>query len=52
MHDLTTSPKADDPPQSKIARSVCPKKGFTLFFVYAFLHFSSLVLVGNEGRSL
>ena len=28
---MTTSPKADDPPQSKIAWSLCPKKGFTLF---------------------
>ena len=28
---MKTSPKADDPPQSKIARSVCPKKGVTLF---------------------
>ena len=25
------SPKADDPPQSKIAWSLCPKKRFTLF---------------------
>ena len=39
--DLTTSPKADDPPQSTIARSVCPKKGFTLFL---FMLCSILVL--------
>ena len=37
--DLTTSTRADDPPQ--ITRSVCPKNGFTFFFVYALLHFSS-----------
>ena len=39
--DLTTSTRADDPPQGKITRSVCPKNGFTFFFVYALLHFSS-----------
>ena len=50
---LDDATKADDPPQSKIARSVCPKKGFILFFIYAFLHFSSWKEpMGNEGRSL
>ena len=41
---MTTSPRADDPPQSKIVRSVCPKKGFTLFL---FTLCSILVLEKN-----
>ena len=41
---MTTSPRADDPPQSKIVRSVCPKKGCTLFL---FTLCSILVLEKN-----
>ena len=41
---MTTSPKADDPPQSKITRSVCPKKDSHYFF---FMLCSILVLEKN-----